>query len=216
MLELGRAGTGDEVIPITIQGCALPAGPGRIPGFYDNPTSGAKTIPEQDLYVDGTTRGVHAVRLLVRVKKRNSLSPGVYRGAVVIDPDQHYGYPFTVPISVDVQTHAWLLVFMTAMIPTFLVGTWIVWTRARAKGADVEGYFAWLKKPAMLLAIGTAAAAAIAVWFKDYWNVPSWGGDLVGDWWKLLGVMVGAFTAALTAASVPADRASSNKGHADA
>jgi hypothetical protein len=46
--------------------------------------------------------------------------------------------------------------------------------------------------------------------------VPSWGGDLVGDWWKLLGVMVGAFTAALTAASVPADRASSNKGHADA
>jgi hypothetical protein len=137
---------------------------------------------------------------------------GTYTGSFVIRDVQ--GQLVRVPVTVTLRYNRPELLFVTVMIPAVLLGSLVVWGKARlaqASGAtDVPTF-------GNLLAVGAGVVAARLAFGKSYLTVADWGGHSHGDiwswpitseeWWTLAVVVATAFVGAATATSLGGDAA---------
>ena len=201
-LPRGRRHTGEIEIRLSVEGCRLAAGT-QIHGYPHALSRGGDSIPRSALHVTAEATGNHAVSIFLRVT-RSGVAPGKYTGTLDLDNSEVFGHTLSVPVMVTVQARGAVVILLTTLLSVLVVGTGLVYLRLRGAGGKVGSVKQWITRPANLIGIGAGLAAAVGVWLTTYWTDPTWGTDVVGQWWKLVFLMGGAFIAALTAAGTAA------------
>lgn len=169
---------------------------------------GGASIDPAHVGIEATALGDEAV-LTVSVRRDGETEPGRYEGAAVIEPASTLGQKVRVPMSITLQYRNMPRLALWTFLLTLVVGSAVVALRGLAAG----GGKAFLLPPYTpitialdFLAAGAGMLAAFGVWKSEYFNNGTWGaGDPFWDAVDLLIVMVAAFIAAATAATIATD-----------
>ena len=169
---------------------------------------GGASIDPKSVGIQATALGDEAV-LTVSVRRDSETEPGRYEGAAVIEPASTLGQKVRVPMSITLQYRNMPRLALWTFLLTLIVGSAVVALRGLAAG----GGKAFLLPPYTLvtialdlLAVGAGMLAAFGVWKSQYFNNGTWGdGDPFWDAVDLLIVMVAAFIAAATTATIATD-----------
>jgi hypothetical protein len=175
---------------------------------------GGATLDPKGVDVSAEATGDEAV-VTLKVS-RDSAEPGRYVGAIVLEPESRLGQKARVPVTVTVKYREMSKLAWIEFLVTFALGSLVVWLKGVATGSTnsflqciwrLEGDA--LKRIALdSIAIGAGLLAAFGAWKSGYMNNATWGaGDPFWDGVDLLLVMVAAYIAAATGATLGTDPA---------
>lgn len=168
----------------------------------------AATLDRKSVDVTASARGDEAVVTLTL--RRDNAEPGRYLGAFALEPDYKLGQRVRVPLTVTVQYRDMKRLAWSVFPLTILLGTLIIFLKGLAAGGadSFLRSFNWKGLALDAIAVGAGTVAALGAWRSGYLNNEIWGsGDPFWDGVDLLIVMVAAFIAAATVASIPTDAA---------